>query len=80
MNLVIKPIEFEYEDTNFCEEDYKYISAYGVYDWYEKEVTLGPNSSGKTWSIIREPDAAEWIAAFVKKEDAEFYLNWKKSQ
>lgn len=70
MNLVIKPIIFDFEDTYFCKEDYEYINAYGVYDLDETRIC----------SYSKEPYPNEWLAAFVKKEDAEFYLNWKKSQ
>lgn len=76
-NLVIKPIEFEYEDTNFSTE--AHCDAYGVFDWKSETKHCGPNARGETWSYLRETYAYEWIACFVEKTDAEFYLNWKQN-
>lgn len=77
MNLIIKPIEFYYEDTEFTTEDK--ADAFGVYDWKTETRQGGPNHLGKMWTYTRPTYAKEWIAAFVEKKDAEFYLTWKQN-
>lgn len=79
MNLVIKAVDTEYEDTYFT-NDLNNTVFYGVYNWVESEYKTF-NQITKKWRVTKlYPDAYEWIAAFVSKEDAEHYLNWKKSQ
>ncbi len=79
MNLVIKPILFDYEDTYFTDET-RY-DAYGIFDWTPSKRKVRNNLDG-TWRQWTQdsPYPYEWIAAFKEKADAEFYLNWKKEQ
>ncbi len=79
MNLVIKAVATEYENTYFV-NDPANAEFYGVYNWVKREYKTF-NEITKEWRVYYSyPSAYQWMAAFVSKEDAEHYLNWKKSQ